>query len=337
MGPCGFKLGVVTCNSQTALSLKKCIFLLLQSETPDSAVRLSPPIAESAILLSHECCFAIGEVMQSLKNLSLESFLPLSRMHDLATSAHDSYRDAKPFPHVVFDNFFAPDLLDVILEEFPKPGEIRWQSFDNAQEIKLASASEANFGPATRLLLYHLNSATFLEFLSKVTGIDNLIPDPHFEGGGLHQIVRTGKLGIHADFNKHRKFGLDRRLNLLLYLNKDWREEYGGHLQLWDRDMKQCEAKVLPIFNRVMVFGTTDFTYHGHPDPLQSPQGMTRKSLALYYFSNGRPAEEITGVHSTIFRARRDNEFNPTVNQRLRGIAKDLLPPIIARHLRREK
>jgi Rps23 Pro-64 3,4-dihydroxylase Tpa1-like proline 4-hydroxylase len=272
--------------------------------------------------------------MQSLKGLTLDSFLPLSRMDELAKTARTSYLDAQPFPHVVFDNFFNPELLDAILEEFPRPGEIRWQKFDNAQEIKLASATEGSFGPATRLLLYHLNSVTFLQFLSSVTGIDNLISDPSFQGGGLHQIVRGGKLGIHADFNKHPDYNLDRRLNLLLYLNKDWREEYGGHLQLWDRDMTACKAKVLPVFNRMMVFGTTDFTYHGHPDALQCPEGMTRKSLALYYFSNGRPAEEVTGEHSTVFRAREADDFKPTFNQRLRGIAKDILPPIISRRLR---
>jgi hypothetical protein len=256
-------------------------------------------------------------------------------MKALAASARATYLGAKPFPHVVFDDFFDPRLLELVLEEFPKPGEIRWQSFDNAQEIKLASSREGSFGPATRLLMYHLNSMTFLEFLSSVTGIDNLIPDPGFEGGGLHQIVRGGKLGVHADFNKHRDFGLDRRLNLLLYLNKDWREEYDGQLQLWNRDMSRCEAKVLPIFNRVMVFGTTDFTYHGHPDPLQCPEGMTRKSLALYYFSNGRPAEEVTGEHSTIFLPRDEKDLRPTLGQRTREFARDLLPPILARRLRR--
>jgi Rps23 Pro-64 3,4-dihydroxylase Tpa1-like proline 4-hydroxylase len=273
--------------------------------------------------------------MQLPKELTIESFLPLARMNEIAQSAHATYVNAQPFPHVVFDNFFDPALVESILEEFPKPDSIRWQKFDNAQEIKLASSVEASFGPATRLLLYHLNSATFLQFLTKVTGIDDLISDPLFEGGGLHQIIPGGKLGVHADFNKHRNFGLDRRLNLLLYLNKDWREEYGGHLQLWDREMTRCQAKVLPIFNRVLIFGTTDFTYHGHPDPLQCPAGMTRKSLALYYFSNGRPAEEITGEHSTIFRAREANEFRLTFNQRLRGLVRDLLPPIVTRNIRK--
>jgi hypothetical protein len=308
----------------------------LRSIVPIAKSDRSQDRTASSLVSFHTHSLAIyGESMQSLNELTLGRFLPLERMNAIAESAHDSYVAAKPYPHVIFDNFFDPNLLDSILGEFPKPGEIPWQKFDTVHEVKLASASEASFGPATRLLLYHLNSATFLHFLSTVTGIDNLIPDPRFDGGGLHQIVPGGKLAIHADFNKHRNFGLDRRLNLLLYLNKNWREEYGGHLQLWDRDMKRCEAKVLPVFNRVMVFGTTDFTYHGHPEPLRSPEGVTRKSLALYYFSNGRPAEEITGVHSTIFRARQEGEFKPTWSQRLRGIARDLVPPIIARRLRR--
>lgn len=275
--------------------------------------------------------------MNSLPNLSLSlgSFLPLSRMDETAKSSYASYQNAKPFPHIVFDNFFAPALLDWVLSEFPKPGEIEWQRFDSEREIKLASAAESSFGPATRLLLYHLNSITFLEFLSNVTGIANLIPDPCFDGGGLHQIVRGGKLGIHADFNKHPRYGLDRRLNLLLYLNKDWREEYGGHLELWNRDMTRCEAKILPVFNRFMVFGTTDYTYHGHPDPLQCPEGMTRKSLALYYFSNGRPAEEVSGRHSTLFQERAPHEFKLTFKQRLRSIARDLLPPILTRQFKK--
>jgi Rps23 Pro-64 3,4-dihydroxylase Tpa1-like proline 4-hydroxylase len=273
--------------------------------------------------------------MQAIQGLNLDVFLPLARMKQLAGSAYQTYSNAAPFPHLVFDDFFDPALVELVLAEFPRPGAIRWQHFDNEREIKLASAAESSFGPTTRLLLYHLNSITFLEFLSTVTGIANLISDPSFEGGGLHQIVRGGKLGIHADFNRHRSFGLDRRLNLLLYLNKEWREEYGGHLQLWDRDMTQCRARVSPLFNRVVIFGTTDFTYHGHPDPLQCPESMTRKSLALYYFSNGRPAEEVSGDHSTLFRATHANEFKPTPGQRLRSIGRDLLPPIIARQLRK--
>jgi Rps23 Pro-64 3,4-dihydroxylase Tpa1-like proline 4-hydroxylase len=274
-------------------------------------------------------------VFNKESDLTMEAFLPLTRMRELQDSARQDYLTAKPFPHLVFDNLFDPALLDDVLSEFPAPGQIRWQQFDNNQEIKLAAASETNFGPTTRLLMYHLNSFTFLEFLSHVTGIENLLPDPGFDGGGLHQIQRGGKLGVHADFNKHPRYNLDRRLNMLIYLNKDWREEYGGHLELWDRDMKGCEARVLPVFNRVMIFATTDFTFHGHPDPLRCPEGMSRKSLALYYFSNGRPAEETTGEHSTIFKARTEQDFQPSAQQRLRSVVKDFLPPIIARQFQR--
>ena len=266
---------------------------------------------------------------------SIEAFLPTSRMTEIAKASSTAYVGARPYPHLVLDNFFEPRLLDEVLAEFPGPDAIDWQRFKNTREVKLASAKEAHFGPVTRLLLYHLNSATFLEFLSAVTGIPDLIPDPHFDGGGLHQIVRGGKLGIHADFNKHPRFGLDRRLNVLLYLNRNWREEYGGHLELWNRDMSRCEAKIAPLFNRLVVFGTTDFTWHGHPDPLRCPEGTTRKSLALYYFSNGRPAEEVSGAHSTVFQQRKQDEFRETLAQRARHMARDLLPPIVARQLKR--
>ena len=277
----------------------------------------------------------MATIAELTKSLTIDAFLPLERMKTLAATARASYVAAKPFSHIVLDDFFDAALIDGVLAEFPRPDALRWQRFDNANEIKLASATDASFGPLTRLFMYHLNSISFLEFLTEVTGIDNLIPDPRFDGGGLHQILRGGKLGVHADFNKHGTFGLDRRLNVLLYLNKDWHEEYGGHLQLWDRDVTRCEAKISPIFNRLMIFGTTDFTYHGHPDPLTCPEGVTRKSLALYYFSNGRPAEEITGVHSTIFRPRDAQDLRPAVGQRLRGMVHDLVPPIIARRFRR--
>jgi hypothetical protein len=261
--------------------------------------------------------------------------LPLARMAEAAKSAQATYAAARPFPHLVLDDFFDPALLDEVLAEFPAPGAIQWQRFDNQREIKLAAAAESAFGPTTRLLLYHLNSITFLQFLAGVTGIANLICDPGFDGGGLHQIVRGGKLAVHADFNKHPRYGLDRRLNAIVYLNKDWREAYGGHLELWDRNMTRCEARILPVFNRLVVFGTTDFTYHGHPDPLRCPQGMTRKSLALYYFSNGRPAEEVSAEHSTLFQARAAEKFELTFAQRMRLVAREMLPPLLARQLKR--
>ena len=280
-----------------------------------------------------QCAYA-ARAMTNLAH-GIGGFLPLARMAKLAKTAPANYASAQPFPHVVFDDFFDPSLLDDVLAEFPRPGAIKWQRFDNQQEIKLASAIESNFGAVTRLLLYHLNSFTFLDFLSRVTGIANLISDPCFDGGGLHQIVRGGKLAVHADFNKHPRYGLDRRLNVLVYLNRGWREEYGGALELWDRHMTRSEAKIFPLFNRLVIFGTTDFTYHGHPEPLQCPPELTRKSLALYYFTNGRPAEELSGDHSTLFKARGGEEFKLDMRQRVRSAARELLPPILTRQLRK--
>jgi Rps23 Pro-64 3,4-dihydroxylase Tpa1-like proline 4-hydroxylase len=241
---------------------------------------------------------------------SLQYFDP-DYLNNLALSHHTEYITAKPFPHIVIDNFLPEPILDEILEEFPKPDSIDWQSFKVARERKLASKSELQMGEKTRFLLYQFNSGVFLNFLEQLTGIEGLLPDPYFGGGGLHQIERGGYLKVHTDFNRHTKLQLDRRLNLLVYLNKNWQEEYGGHLQLWDSEMTRCERAVLPIFNRCVIFNTTDFSYHGHPDPLNTPEGVTRRSLALYYYSNGRPAEELAGNgdHTTIFQARPGEKF----------------------------
>jgi Rps23 Pro-64 3,4-dihydroxylase Tpa1-like proline 4-hydroxylase len=148
-----------------------------------------------------------------------------------------------------------------------------------------------------------------LQFLEKLTGIEGLIPDPYFGGAGPHQIEPGGFLKIHADFNWHPLLKLDRRLNLIVYLNRDWREEYGGHIELWDRGMTRAEQKVLPVWNRTIVFNTTDFSYHGHPTPLACPAGMTRKSVSFYYYSNGRPAEERSAPHDTLFRKTHEHEW----------------------------
>ena len=253
-------------------------------------------------------------------------------LENLAEQYHEQYINAQPFPHIVMDNFLPEYVLDDVLKEFPKPGEIKWQEFENKSEKKLASTSEIQMGDATRFLLYQFNCSTFISFLEKLTGINGIIPDPHFVGGGLHQIERGGYLKMHVDFNRHTRLKLDRRLNLLLYLNKDWKEEYGGHIQLWDKDMTRCEKKILPIFNRCVIFSTTDFSYHGHPDPLTCPEGWTRKSLALYYYTNGRPAEEIAHHdHSTMFKPRSGEEIQEEKpsGMTFKTVLKKLVPPIL--------
>lgn len=153
-------------------------------------------------------------------------------------------------------------------------------------------------GWATRSLIAELNSAEFLQFLEALTGIEGLIADPYYEGGGIHEIRRGGFLKIHTDFNYHKKLKLDRRINVLLYLNDDWDESYGGELELWNQDMSTCIRKIQPIINRLVVFSTTDTSFHGHPVPLTCPEDRSRRSLALYYYTNGRPESEVEFKHS---------------------------------------
>ncbi|HZI64279.1 MAG TPA: 2OG-Fe(II) oxygenase [Thermoanaerobaculia bacterium] len=221
----------------------------------------------------------------------------------------EQYTAARPFPHIVIDGLFEDHVLNQVLAEFPRPGEIEWAAFDNPTEKKLGYRYTSPLKPHLRDFLYEMNSAPVLQFLEALTGIDGLIPDPYFGGAGPHQILPGGFLKVHADFNWHPKLRLDRRLNLLVYLNRDWKEEYGGHLELWDREVQRCEHKILPLYNRTVVFSTTDFSFHGHPEPLACPEGMSRKSVSFYYYSNGRPDDERSSPHDTIFRKTHDDEW----------------------------
>jgi hypothetical protein len=150
-----------------------------------------------------------------------------------------------------------------------------------------------------------LNEPAFLMALEKVTDVFGLVPDPYLFGGGLHFTRSGGRLAIHADFNKHFRYKLDRRLNLLIYLNKGWTEQNQGWLELWPRDMSSCAKRVLPVFNKTVLFSTTDFSFHGQPEAIIGPPDLFRRSIALYYYSNGRPQEEITPApHSTLWKER---------------------------------
>jgi hypothetical protein len=246
----------------------------------------------------------------------------------VAKKERSKYVSNAPFPNLYFADFFNPDMLEKVLAEFPDLSVGKSYKIDNAGQVKLASKGTGYFGPATKAFVQFLNSQPFLDFLQELTGIDErLIPDHEFLGGGLHEIKRGGFLKLHADFNKHSK-GLDRRLNALIYLNKDWKEEYGGHFELWDKDLTNCVQKITPHFNTLAIFSTTDFSYHGHPDPLNCPEDRSRKSLALYYYSEGRPAEEINETmkkHSTLFVGRKgyENEKN-IVEKKKSGLSRML-------------
>ncbi|HWM95094.1 MAG TPA: 2OG-Fe(II) oxygenase [Thermoanaerobaculia bacterium] len=231
------------------------------------------------------------------------------RLNADPAALREQYVSAQPFPHIVIDNLFPDEVLEEVLADFPRPDEIAWRKFDNPTEKKLGYWHENPLRPSVQLFLYEMNSAPLLQFLEALTGIEGLISDPYYGGAGPHQIEPGGFLKVHVDFNWHPLLKLDRRLNLLVYLNKDWEEEYGGHLELWNRNVSRCEQKVLPVFNRTVVFSTTDFSYHGHPEPLACPEGRTRKSVSFYYYSNGRPDEERSAPHDTVFRKTHERDW----------------------------
>jgi hypothetical protein len=261
----------------------------------------------------------------SLQNMI---FLDPDRLKNLARIHQESYTQGQPFPHIVIDDFLPVEVLEKVLYEFPDPRQIDWHKSEHAAEKKLSTNREDQMGEITRLLLHQLNSSIFINFLEELTGIDGLIPDPHLLGGGLHQIERGSFLKIHADFNRHQKLKLDRRLNLLIYLNKDWQEEYGGYLELWNPEMTECGQRILPIFNRCTIFNTTDFSYHGHPDPLTCLDGQTRKSIALYYYTNGRPKEELSDFHWTTWHERPNEKIGIMEPLTPKKVIKKLIPPI---------
>jgi Rps23 Pro-64 3,4-dihydroxylase Tpa1-like proline 4-hydroxylase len=149
--------------------------------------------------------------------------------------------------------------------------------------------------------LQFLNSDITLRFLEKLTGIKNLIPDPTFTGGGYHKIKAGGKLAIHADYNIHPHTKLHRRINLLVYLNPNWIEEWGGNLELWNKNLTEKTHAIAPMFNRAVIFNITDDAYHGHPEPLNCPDNQARYSMALYYFTEDRPEEEKNSEHSALW------------------------------------
>ena len=230
----------------------------------------------------------------------------LDQLDKIALDNKEKYSTASPFPHIVLDNFFDEEILNEILKEFPKNLDQIGNEFNNKVEKKLSLNNSKLLSQHTNNFLNFLNSQIFLNFLQKLTNIDEkLVPDPYLLGGGLHELRNEGYLNIHADFNLHPSMKLDRRLNILIYLNKNWSENFGGSLQLWDKDMRKCIQKILPEFNRMVIFSTTDFSYHGNPDKVSCSNDNSRKSIAMYYYSNGRPSHERKlGLHSTIFRKR---------------------------------
>jgi 2OG-Fe(II) oxygenase superfamily len=256
----------------------------------------------------------------------------------LGNMLNGDYANASPFPHIVIDGFFPAEVIAQARSGFPATALQSDRVFEEAyagHHKRQVLPEECN-APA-RELFHFMNSLPLLQFLEGLTGIQGLIPDPYYVGGGYHEISRGGLLGVHADFRIHNELNLERRLNLLLYLNDPWdTEAWGGELELWDRKMTRCESRVAPLLNRCVVFSTDADSYHGHPDPLRTPEGVTRRSMALYYYTASRSIYREVPNLSTMYQAR-PGESSAARKQawwmRFDQQLQDWVPPRLARFI----
>ncbi len=245
----------------------------------------------------------------------------------------ETFINAKPVPHVVFDGLFAPALLDLVYADFDRLNWGDWRRYHTAKEFKRGSAPKTWLGDASHLYYSTIHSGRFVDFLERVTGIEGLITDPELYAGGLHDIPTGGKFAMHVDFNQHSVTHLDNRLVFITYLNKNWRSEYGGALELWDMDENKFVAEVVPEFGRTVLYYHSSKSLHGHPKPISEPNGRPRRSAAAYFYSNGRPDGDGSGFLTTQF----PKAAQPVERERLGNAVKYFLPPALVDGVRKVK
>lgn len=205
---------------------------------------------------------------------------------------------AKPFNFVVIDNFWNKTTANLLHKEITKFSLKNTNAhYDNAIEKKLVCNHYDKFDHNLYNAFSFLNSPLFLQIIKKITGIKKIIPDIGLHGGGLHIHPSGGKLNIHKDYSIHPKLKMERRLNLIIYMTKNWKAKWGGELQLWSHDKKKnqplnLEHNILNKFNRAILFDTTQNSWHGLPNKIKMPKGTFRNSIAIYYLTQPRKKTE---------------------------------------------
>ena len=216
----------------------------------------------------------------------------------------------EPFDHWVIDDFMAIDVARELANDFVDFNHKDWYTYDNPLEIKKTLNNWWNFPPVTYSMISYLNSRIYIEEIQKITGHSFLHEDPGLHGAGWHIHGNGGKLNVHLDYSIHPKMNLERKLNLIYYLSEDWDPAWGGNLEFWRGTNKKAEYKVKQIdclFNRAIIFDTTQNSWHGFPERIQCPEGKYRKSIALYYLTH--PADSADP-------ARRRAYYSPAEDQK---------------------
>jgi hypothetical protein len=237
------------------------------------------------------------------------------------TALRAQYVGAEPFDHVVIDDFFAPAVAAQLATEFPAYDAPVWRAYNNAIENKHLINHWDQFPALTYKVMQWLGDAAMLEHLAALTTIPNLSPDPGLSGGGWHAHSNQGKLNVHLDYSLHPKLQMERRLNLIVYLTPGWRPEWGGALELWshDAERKQPKDKVVSVdclFNRAVIFDTTQNSWHGLPEQLRCPDGVYRHSLAAYYLTPPRAGASERG--KALFAPHGEQKDDPAVLELIR-------------------
>ncbi len=242
-----------------------------------------------------------------------------------ASELRARFLGAEPFPHIVLDDLFSPELLQIIWEDFGTIGPDVLTARRSEREVTFRSRPDAELPASAQVYFDAANSARFLKFLTELTGISGLITDPFLQRGGLHESRDGGKFQLHVDFNKHPVTKLDNRLVLLTYLNRNWRDEFGGSLELWAGPKEGCVVRVSPEFGRSIILKHSDVSWHGHPTPIRTPDNRPRRSLAAYYYSNGLDDHAADARYKTQFMADPDG----TAWGRTKRAVKYVTPPIL--------
>jgi hypothetical protein len=221
-----------------------------------------------------------------------------------------------PFYYQVIDNFLDIKKAKNISQEFPDYNCHAWFQYNNPLEIKRTCNNWYYFGPETYKTFVYLNSPEFIQKLQDITGIKTLYPDIGLHGGGLHLIGKNGKLNVHLDYSIHPKLKLQRKLNLIVYLTEDWNTEWGGNLELWSHNQAKNKPEnrmvtICNVFNRAVLFDTTQNSWHGFPEPLTCPEHTYRKSLAVYYLTD--PPEGTDQRPRALYAPTKDQETNPEI------------------------
>lgn len=216
----------------------------------------------------------------------------------------------EPYRHLVIDEFFDARLADTCLNRFPALDDPVWEHANDADiEVKYRTTWNSEFDIPDGIVdaVRILNSSLFLNAIAARIGIPKIVPDPYFSGGGLNVTMRGGLLDVHVDGNYHDATSLNRRLNAIVYLNPEWHPAWGGEFGIYDPRGEHCLKRVAPLFNRLVVFDSHDFSFHGLPEPLNFPEGVGRKSIILYYYTKEpRPRShvDVAEPHSALWKKR---------------------------------